>query len=118
MRLCLESKLSVAQVFYRSMATANEDVLSWLQVFGEGQPAFHHVPRQWKTDSCMRPCFFLNFGFNYVRDSRKMLNTNITMMVYSREATLYQSRESVLLPTLVAEAGTGYPAPAPQYVFI
>ena len=108
-----------SQVFYHSVATANEDVLSSPQVFCEGQPAFHHVPRQWKTDSRMRPCFFLNFSFSYVRDICKMLDTTITiMMVYSHEATLYQSRESVILPTLVAEAGTGNPAPAPQYVFI
>ena len=56
MCLCLESKLSVAQVFYRSVATANEDVLSSLDAFYEGQPAFHHVPRQWKTNSRVRPC--------------------------------------------------------------
>ena len=37
---------------------------------------------------CDRRRFFSNFGFNYVHDSCKLLDTKIIMMAYLHEATL------------------------------
>ena len=37
------------------------------------QPAYHRVPRQWKTGPLARMCYFLNFRYNHGRDCYRLL---------------------------------------------
>ena len=64
MNLWLELVLQAAEGFSSSTVIANKDVLSSHEVFYEGQPTYHSVPRQEKTDLRMRPCFFFYLGLH------------------------------------------------------
>ena len=53
MNLWLELVLRGAEGFNTSTVITNKDVLSSHEVFYEGQPTYHRVPRQGKTDPRM-----------------------------------------------------------------
>ena len=53
MNLWLELVLRAAEGFNTSTVITNKDVLSSHEVFYEGQPTYHGVPRQGKTNPRM-----------------------------------------------------------------
>ena len=51
------------------------------------QPAYHRVPRQRKTDSRARMCYFLNLGYNHGRDCYRLLDAETERVAYSCDVT-------------------------------
>ena len=52
------------------------------------QPAYHRVPRQWKTDLRAHMCFFcFFFGYNHGRDSYRLLDAETGRVAYLRDGT-------------------------------
>ena len=80
MSLWLELVLRAAEGFNTSTMIANKDVLLSHEVFYKGQPTYHRVPWQEKTDHRMRPCFFFNFGFNNACGCYKMFYSHGTSL--------------------------------------
>ena len=129
--LWMESALWASEGFNRSATTANSGMLSPHEVlFGSHppmpllpfrKPAYHRIPRQTKMDRQARPCFFLNFGYNYGSDCFKAMDAETGRIVHSRDVTWHQPREHPVsrAPTV----GSGVPqspsdAELPNYVHI
>ena len=129
--LWMESALWASEGFNRSATTANSGMLSPHEVlFGSPppipllpfrKPAYHRIPRQTKMDRQARPCFFLNFGYNYGSDCFKAMDAETGRIVHSRDVTWHQPREHPIsrAPTV----GLGVPqspsdAELPNYVHI
>ena len=82
------------------------------------QSTYHRVPQQRKTDPRARPCFLPTFGYNNGRDCFQMLDATTAMVVYSRDVTLYQTREPVIPPARTSKTGTSNSAPTPEHLLI
>ena len=82
------------------------------------QPAYHHVPRQRKTDPRARMCYFLNFGHNHGRGCYRLLDAETGRVAYSRDVTWHHQETPWITP--IRAAPTELPrdiyVPMPQSV--
>ena len=95
--LRMESLLWASECFNRSATAANDGWLSPHEiVYGNrpplpllpfSQPAYHREPRQHKSDTRARLCYFFNFGYNDGHDCHKLRWTRRRERLYFR-ATL------------------------------
>ena len=107
--LWMESLLWASECFNRSATAANDGWLSLHDIFYGGrpllpllpffQPAYHRVPRQHKSDTRARLCYFFNFGYNHGHDCRKLLDAETGKIVFSRDVTWHNPEAPLIPPT-------------------
>ena len=115
----MESLLWASECFNRSATAANDGWLSLHEIFYGNrpllpllpffQPAYHRVPRQYKSDPRARLCYFFNFGYNHGHDCHKLLDAEMGKIVFSRDVT-WHNPEAPLIPPATA---VGNPPIAP-----
>ena len=127
--LWLESLLWASECHNRAATSVNDAWLSPHEIFYGSrprlpllpflQPAYHRVPRQWKTDPQARMCYFLNFGYNRGRDCYRLLDAETGRVAYSRDVTWHHP-EAPWITTPIRAAPTEPPrdiyVPMPQSV--
>ena len=110
--LWLESLLWASECYNRTATSMNDEWLSPHEIFYGSrprlpllpflQPAYHRVPRQWKTDPRARMCYFLNFGYNHGRDCYRLLDAETGRVAYSRDITWHHPETPRITPIRVA----------------
>ena len=108
----LESLLWASEYFKRAATSVKDEWLSPHEIFYRSrprlpllpflQPAYHHVPRQRRTDPRARMFYFLNFGYNHGRDCYWLLDAETGRVAYSRDFTWHHPETSWTTPIRAA----------------
>ena len=126
--LWLESLLWASECYERAATSVNDEWLSPHEIFYGShpplpllpflQPAYHRVPRQWKTYPRARMCYLIIFGYNHGRDCYRLLDAETGRVAYSRDVTWHHQETPWITPIRAAptEPPTDIYVPMPQSV--
>ena len=122
--LWIESVLWASEGFNRSTTTANSGMLFPHKIFYVNhppipvlpfcKPAYHRVPWRRKMAPQARPCFLLNFGYNHGSDCFKIMDAEKGMVVFSRNVTWHQPRETLIFRPRQSDRGCPIYHPVPK----
>ena len=70
----------------------------------------HRVPRWWKPNPQVRPCFFMKFGYNHSSDCFKVMDADMGMVMYSRDMTWHQPCKPLTFPVSTLGARSSNPS--------